>query len=321
MDTACIDEEKRAESIHLMFEWYRHAYICVIQFSTPCYSIFRGDRWFTRGWTLQEALASTRIGCFASDWHRIVESGRKIDIYRDPDTYHSSGLTPNHVDGPIFHEFRDELHYGEWQEYEPGVEQAFSVFFSMRNRKTTLPVDAVYCILSALNVSIPVEYDTTIDSAGAAAAFEKAFYRLLVELLTRGSDCRLFVTPKGTSSRYNSLLPRSYSDCGWDFDYSCREHPAATGISFDSDHVMKNRLSLNPWPLAAVASAPPKLPPHETTGIMFAVLGMDNSDLCGALLRPVALSPHQAPPPNIQWATRRQPQGKRHHREMGGIQR
>ncbi|KAL4258757.1 hypothetical protein AB1N83_011765 [Pleurotus pulmonarius] len=55
MDTLCIDksdEEESTSSIPQMFDWYRHAYVCVIR---------DVDGWKHRGWTLQEFLAARRV--------------------------------------------------------------------------------------------------------------------------------------------------------------------------------------------------------------------------------------------------------------------
>ncbi|KAF4576992.1 hypothetical protein EYR36_004976 [Pleurotus pulmonarius] len=75
VDSACIDEHYRNESIQLMFGWYRHAYVCVIYLSTSRTRGILDDAWSTRGWTLQEFLAADRVKCFGSDWHP-VDSGR-----------------------------------------------------------------------------------------------------------------------------------------------------------------------------------------------------------------------------------------------------
>ncbi len=79
MDTACIDEADRNASIPLMFSWYRHAYVCVIYLSTGKEP---GDPWGTRGWTLQELLAASRIRYVASDWWPVVNRRLKFDAWR-----------------------------------------------------------------------------------------------------------------------------------------------------------------------------------------------------------------------------------------------
>lgn len=62
MDTLCIGEDNRNESIPLMFGWYHNAHICIIYLTSPC--SMRDDPWFTRGWTLQEFLAARHIKVF-----------------------------------------------------------------------------------------------------------------------------------------------------------------------------------------------------------------------------------------------------------------
>ncbi|KAJ8519644.1 hypothetical protein ONZ45_g3431 [Pleurotus djamor] len=74
LDTACIDKTSSAEldeSIRSMFTWYRVAYVCVIYLDTEGLYDCLVARWFKRGWTLQEVLASKRLVFFQSDWKRV----------------------------------------------------------------------------------------------------------------------------------------------------------------------------------------------------------------------------------------------------------
>src|SRR5882724_10486604 len=72
VDTCCIDKSNNTElakAINSMFRWYRNAAKCYVYLSDvwarkrkasdrssehTWESAFRGSRWFTRGWTLQE---------------------------------------------------------------------------------------------------------------------------------------------------------------------------------------------------------------------------------------------------------------------------
>ncbi|KAF4567087.1 hypothetical protein EYR36_010703 [Pleurotus pulmonarius] len=63
MDTVCIDDADRDRSIARMFGWYRHAYICIIYLGHT----FSEQPWFSRGWTLQEFIAASRIAIFTRD--------------------------------------------------------------------------------------------------------------------------------------------------------------------------------------------------------------------------------------------------------------
>ncbi|KAF9487431.1 hypothetical protein BDN71DRAFT_632112 [Pleurotus eryngii] len=91
VDSTCIHETDRNESIQLMFGWYSHAYVCVIYLSTARTGEILDDTWSTRGWTLQEFLAAGRVKCFSSDWHP-VNSGENTHTLK----FHACrGSTPN----------------------------------------------------------------------------------------------------------------------------------------------------------------------------------------------------------------------------------
>ena len=92
IDTCCIDKSSSAElseAINSMFAWYRDSDVCYAFLSdvdeadediSELNSSFRGSRWFTRGWTLQELLAPRRIIFFSSDWQVIgpLTKGSKL---------------------------------------------------------------------------------------------------------------------------------------------------------------------------------------------------------------------------------------------------
>ncbi|KAL5371406.1 hypothetical protein DPSP01_014286 [Paraphaeosphaeria sporulosa] len=89
VDTCCINKANKAEhslAIRSMFRWYSHAERCYVYLSDvsssplsaegeanslPWESEFRGSKWFTRGWTLQELLAPSVVEFFSCDWHRL----------------------------------------------------------------------------------------------------------------------------------------------------------------------------------------------------------------------------------------------------------
>src|SRR3569833_3449939 len=93
IDTCCIDKTSSSEltkAINSMFQWYRDSFICyaylldvaVVQhqntvsrgrtvrryFSRELPPTFAKSRWFTRGWTLQELLAPTKMTFFGRLW-------------------------------------------------------------------------------------------------------------------------------------------------------------------------------------------------------------------------------------------------------------
>ncbi|KAH9208516.1 hypothetical protein DL95DRAFT_428641 [Leptodontidium sp. 2 PMI_412] len=59
IDTCCIDKTSSAElseAINSMFRWYYFE------------KDFRDSRWFTRGWTLQELIAPSRVVFYSKTW-------------------------------------------------------------------------------------------------------------------------------------------------------------------------------------------------------------------------------------------------------------
>src|SRR6266487_1057988 len=72
VDTCCIDKQSSAElseAINSMYQWYQKAEICYAYLAdVPAdtnlqseHSAFAKSRWFTRGWTLQELIAPSRL--------------------------------------------------------------------------------------------------------------------------------------------------------------------------------------------------------------------------------------------------------------------
>ena len=90
IDTICIDKSSSAElseAINSMYRWYENAEVCYISLAdvpASFYSVddfgvadFRKSRWCTRGWTLQELLASRRKEFFNMTWGKIAVVGQK----------------------------------------------------------------------------------------------------------------------------------------------------------------------------------------------------------------------------------------------------
>ncbi|KAF9490006.1 hypothetical protein BDN71DRAFT_1400662 [Pleurotus eryngii] len=230
VDSMCVDETKRNASIPLMFSWYRHAYVCVIYLSTA-HGVSE-DPWSTRGWTLQECLAASRVRCFTYDWNPI---GRifKFDVSREFARTSS-----------VYDEIRDITGDMNWWTFRPGVNQAICLFCAMRRRRTKIPEDMVYCLFAALDIDIPVEY---------GEGFDRALYRLQVAILSRTDDRRLLWWQDGTPSPYNSFLGGDFA-C-WANLYWCppleniyvKYFTFDPTISFDCDGVMRIMVSLYPW--------------------------------------------------------------------------
>jgi hypothetical protein len=90
IDSCCIDKSSSAElseAINSMFRWYWDAQVCYAYLSdvlesdgdlSIAGSAFRKSKWFTRGWTLQELLASSTVVFYNEGW---TEIGTKSSLY------------------------------------------------------------------------------------------------------------------------------------------------------------------------------------------------------------------------------------------------
>lgn len=172
IDTCCIDKTSSAElseAINSMYAWYRDADVCYAHlsdlFAEPPHGVatLAGSRWFTRGWTLQELLAPSRVIFYAGDeWVRI---GDKLDL-----SLELARITKISVD--ILRGKRP-------------IETA-SIANRMgwaARRVTTRPEDIAYCLLGIFSINMPLLYGEGT----------KAFKRLQEEILKQTDDESLFV--------------------------------------------------------------------------------------------------------------------------------
>ncbi|KAF2728259.1 HET-domain-containing protein [Polyplosphaeria fusca] len=72
VDTCCIDKSSStelSEAINSMFNWYRNARVCYAFLEdVETMEEFERSRWFQRGWTLQEMIASDAVAFYSSQW-------------------------------------------------------------------------------------------------------------------------------------------------------------------------------------------------------------------------------------------------------------
>ena len=88
IDTCCIDKSSSAElseAINSMYQWYERAEKCYAYLvdleSTPAWrENLAHCRWFTRGWTLQELIASPDVYFFDQDWNMLFRKSEGIDV-------------------------------------------------------------------------------------------------------------------------------------------------------------------------------------------------------------------------------------------------
>jgi Heterokaryon incompatibility protein (HET) len=154
VDTCCIDKSNSTElakAINSMFRWYRNAAKCYVylsdvwarkrkasdRFSEYTWeSAFRGSRWFTRGWTLQELLAPRSVEFFSQEGKGL---GDKRALERQ--VYESTGIAVSALQGTSLSQF--------------GVDERLSW---AKNRQTTYEEDEAYSLLGIFNVYMPLIY-------------------------------------------------------------------------------------------------------------------------------------------------------------------
>ncbi|KAG4429439.1 hypothetical protein IFR05_015080 [Cadophora sp. M221] len=177
VDTCCIDKSSSAElseAINSMFRWYRQSTICYVYLSdvlrTPVNadnlaweSAFWNSNWFTRGWTLQELIASKSIKFFSKEGKLL---GDKSTLERQ--VCEITGIPAKALRGSPLSDFSIAERMS-WAE----------------RRKTTREEDQAYSLLGIFDISIPVIY---------GEGREKALRRLREEIdkASKGMKCEDF---------------------------------------------------------------------------------------------------------------------------------
>ncbi|KAK1537972.1 HET domain-containing protein [Colletotrichum paranaense] len=85
VDTCCINKQdftELTEAINSMFKWYARSSICYAYLSDVGIDgvSLQHSQWFTRGWTLQELIAPSRVEFFDKDWNYIGSRSDLCDI-------------------------------------------------------------------------------------------------------------------------------------------------------------------------------------------------------------------------------------------------
>ncbi len=161
VDTCCIDRSNNAElseAINSMFRWYRSATRCYVYLSDvsspafdtddklselPFESAFRGSRWFTRGWTLQELLAPSSVEFFSQEGNRL---GDKRSLQQQ--IHEITGITVQALQETFLSRFSFDERLS-WAQ----------------NRQTTRKEDQAYALLGIFDVYMPLIYGEGRDNA------------------------------------------------------------------------------------------------------------------------------------------------------------
>ena len=188
IDTCCIDKSSSAElseAINSMFAWYAnstvcYAYISDFEFADPNW-LSSSNRWFTRGWTLQELIAPFAVEFYNKHW---LSFGSRESLK-------SELLLITGIDEVVF------AWHPPFQcpvgppDGEPGCElcradlaemlDSFSVATRMSwtaQRTTTRLEDAAYSLLGLFDVNMPLLYGEG----------QNDFQRLQHEIIRKSTD-------------------------------------------------------------------------------------------------------------------------------------
>ncbi|KAI0890982.1 HET-domain-containing protein [Annulohypoxylon nitens] len=189
IDSCCIDKKSSAElseAINSMFVWYRDAAVCyAFLLNSPnelgaqeAKHIFAKNKWFTRGWTLQELLAPEEVIFFSGDWIPIGEKRLLCVLLAD-----ITGIDK-------------EILLGESPLTSASVARRMSW---AAKRVTTRSEDRAYCLMGIFSVNMPMLY---------GEGGEKAFIRLQEEIMKQSDDQSLFawVNPSSPLDTMGGLL-------------------------------------------------------------------------------------------------------------------
>ncbi|KAK6215820.1 HET domain-containing protein [Colletotrichum tabaci] len=216
IDTCCIDKKSSAElseAINSMFRYYEASAICYAYLTdVPTASqivdlwdeeegfdrdgLFGASRWFTRGWTLQELLASGTVEFYAADW---TEIGTKSSLVT-----HVARITRINPDV-----LADEKPISECNAAE-------RLSWAAR-RETTRVEDIAYSLLGIMGVTMPLLYGEG----------KHAFVRLQEAVMKEREDYTLMLGGLATyiihrigSRKSGSLLSISDISMPGDWEYS-----------------------------------------------------------------------------------------------------
>ncbi|EJT77365.1 hypothetical protein GGTG_07277 [Gaeumannomyces tritici R3-111a-1] len=278
IDTCCIDKSSSAElseAINSMYAWYAGAELCYAYLEDvpppPIKSLvyeqhlfrlhpsvwgscdfgvasaFAGSRWFQRGWTLQELVASRRVYFFGRGWGPIAS--------RDYISHELSLITG--IPKAVLGGQANALHY------PVGARISWAT-----DRKTTRPEDIAYSLLGLLDINMPLLYGEG----------SRAFLRLQEEILRQHEDDTIFLWCSRPAEPWavRGMLANSPSDFGNFREkayYLCRGikptstvemeriEPISAFSSLQSSSGVDNR---GVWFRGHVASLAPKYSTNET---------------------------------------------------------
>lgn len=218
VDTCCIDKTSSAElseAINSMFRWYREADCCYVYladvYAEPASEFgdsLHQSRWFTRGWTLQELIASSNRFFFDAEWNlvgRITPEVEALDevLPSSPVRFRSRLMEIGDHEGFPLSIALDTMIPLDLLCHRTSLED-YCVAEKMRwaaDRSTSRLEDMAYCLLGLFDVNMPLLYGEG----------RKAFIRLQEEIIKTSHDHSIFLwrSSNSSGSTYRGLFARS----------------------------------------------------------------------------------------------------------------
>ncbi|KAH7092457.1 heterokaryon incompatibility protein-domain-containing protein [Paraphoma chrysanthemicola] len=194
IDTCCIDKSSSAElteAINSMFMWYARSKRCFIYLNDLDSKDAKSDlsrcRWFSRGWTLQELIASTDAYFYDKRW-RYVGSKQELSAIL---------ATITGIERPIMN--------GTYPLSRVSVAKKISW---AAHREATREEDLAYCLIGIFGISMSLVYGEG----------KRAFTRLQEEIMKETNDLTLFAwqaDPTTVEQRpYRGILATSPNEFG-----------------------------------------------------------------------------------------------------------
>ncbi|KJA18050.1 hypothetical protein HYPSUDRAFT_970480 [Hypholoma sublateritium FD-334 SS-4] len=214
MDTVCINQDSTSEldeSIRSMYRWYQRSSMCMAYLAdTASLSDMGRDRWFTRGWTLQELLAPQKIKFYNKNWKFLGATG-EVEPRDSKNSHQECVYDEKNEEAVISVEDIIEEVAGiaahERIQFMSGMSTTVDVSHRMRwaaHRTTTRGEDQAYCLMGIFGVSFSIAY-------GEGA--ERAFFRLIEAILTSFRDLSDVLVwggkPISDEIHSSSLIPSS----------------------------------------------------------------------------------------------------------------
>ncbi|KAK5674859.1 hypothetical protein LTS10_012596 [Elasticomyces elasticus] len=192
VDTCCIDKTNNnelSEAINSMFDWYANSEICYALLSDVSGAPSQGNtlervrasQWFTRGWTLQEFIAPSKVHFYSQDWSSLQS--------RDTMLQELAELTG--IDAAVL------AHHKRLSECSIAQRLSWA-----SRRITTKPEDRAYSLLGIVGVDMPLLYGEG----------DKAFRRLQEAALTTSGDLSVLAWGHVGPERSTSLFAATPSD-------------------------------------------------------------------------------------------------------------